>query len=111
MGCGTVKEKLEYQIMVLKVEKLDIIQERAEKLKELEKITGEHVIRKPVPNYLVPVEKKEDSNEGNDTNEDKKTEHSTRKKSNASSKKKKKKEEEEEIEEEEDEEEEEEDEE
>ena len=28
MGCGTVKEKLEYQIMVLKVEKLDILQER-----------------------------------------------------------------------------------
>ena len=105
MGCGTVKEKLEYQIMVLKVEKLDIIQERAEKLKELEKITGEPVIRQPVPNYLVPEEKKEDSNEGNDTNDDKKTEHSTRKKSNSSSKKsKKKKKEEEEEEEEEDEE-------
>ena len=94
MGCGTVKEKLEYQIMVLKVEKLDIIQERAEMMKELEKITGEPVVRKPVPNYLIPVvEKKEDSNE--DTNDDKKTEHSTRKKSNASSKKKKKEEEEE----------------
>lgn len=105
MGCGTVKEKLEYQIMVLKVEKLDIIQEREEKLKELEKITGEPVIRKPVPNYLVREEKKEDSNEGNDTNDDKKTEHSTRKKSNSSSKKsKKKKIEEEEEEEEEDEE-------
>ena len=91
MGCGTVKEKLEYQIMVLKVEKLDILQERAEKIKELEKITGEPVIRKPIPNYISQVEKKEGSNNGNDSNENKKTEHSTRKKTNASSKHHKKK--------------------
>ena len=89
MGCGTVKEKLEYQIMVLKVEKLDILQEKLERMKDLEKITGKPVIRKPIPNYM---NKKEDSNEeGNDSNDDKKTEHSTMKKSNASSKKQKKK--------------------
>lgn len=91
MGCGTVKEKLEYQIMVLKVEKLDILQERAEKIKQLEKITGEPVIRKHIPNYMSQVEKKDVSNEGNDSNEDMKTEHSTRKKTNASSKHHKKK--------------------
>ena len=40
-------------MMMLKLQRVDIIQEREEKLKELEKLTGETMKRKPVPDYLV----------------------------------------------------------
>lgn len=91
MGCGNVREKLEYQIMVLKVEKLDVIQERAEMVRELEKLTGEPVVRKPVPNYLLSEHKNDDDNKTHES--DKVTSHSNKKskKKQKKSKKKKKK--------------------
>ena len=56
MGCATVKEKLESKIMLLKLQKVDILQEREEKLKEYQKITGETLHRKPVPDYVIKDE-------------------------------------------------------
>ena len=35
MGCASVKEKLESQMMMLKLQRVDIIQEREEKLKAI----------------------------------------------------------------------------
>jgi hypothetical protein len=61
MGCATVKEKLESKIMLLKLQKVDIILEREEKLKEYQKITGENLHRKAVPDYVI----KEESEENN----------------------------------------------
>ena len=49
MGCESAKEKIETQMMTLKLERADIMAEREDKLKELEKITGETVIRPEVP--------------------------------------------------------------
>lgn len=89
MGCGNVREKLEYQIMVLKVEKLDVIQERAEMVRELEKLTGEPVVRKPVPNYLLSDQKNDDDDDDNDS--DKVTSHSNKKSKKKQKKAKKKK--------------------
>ena len=40
MGCESAKEKIETQMMTLKLERADIMAEREDKLKELEKITG-----------------------------------------------------------------------
>ena len=56
MGCATVKEKLESKIMLLKLQKVDILQEREEKLKEYQKLTGETLQRKPVPDYIIKDE-------------------------------------------------------
>lgn len=53
MGSASVKEKLESEMMMLKLERVDIIQEREERLKDLEKMTGEQIVRKPIPDYLV----------------------------------------------------------
>lgn len=39
-------------MMTLKLERADIMAEREDKLKELEKITGETVIRPEVPDYI-----------------------------------------------------------
>ena len=54
MGCESAKEKIETQMMTLKLERADIMAEREDKLKELEKITGETVIR-PVPDYIAKL--------------------------------------------------------
>ena len=35
MGCATAKEKIESQMMLLKLERVDIMQEREDKIKEL----------------------------------------------------------------------------
>ena len=39
-------------MMTLKLERADIMAEREDKLKELEKITGETVIRSEMPDYI-----------------------------------------------------------
>ena len=52
MGCESAKEKIETQMMTLKLERADIMAEREDKLKELEKITGETVIRSEMPDYI-----------------------------------------------------------
>ena len=39
MGCESAKEKIETQMMTLKLERANIMAEREDKLKELEKIT------------------------------------------------------------------------
>ena len=52
MGCASVKEKIEAQMMLLKLERVDIMQEREDKIKELEKVTGQTVVRPPVPDYI-----------------------------------------------------------
>lgn len=55
MGCESAKEKIETQMMTLKLERADIMAEREDKLKELEKITGETVIRSEVPDYIAKL--------------------------------------------------------
>lgn len=79
MGCATVKEKIESQMMILKLKRVDIIQEREAKLKELERLTGETMKRKPIPDYLIrdlpPNKKRKNNNDNqNDNNDDNKDE-------------------------------------
>ena len=52
MGCASVKEKLESQMMILKLERVDIMTERDDKIKQLEKMTGQTVVRPEVPDYI-----------------------------------------------------------
>jgi hypothetical protein len=56
MGCSTVKEKLESQIMEIKLERVDIRNEREDRIKQYEKLTGEKIERKPIPDYYIPEE-------------------------------------------------------
>lgn len=69
MGCASVKEKLESQIMMLKLQRVDIIQEREERLKELEKLTGETMKRRPIPDYLIREEVSNDKQANNNGGE------------------------------------------
>ncbi len=56
MGCATVKEKLESQIMQIKLQRVDIRTERDDRIKQYEQLTGEKLERKPIPDYCVPDE-------------------------------------------------------
>jgi hypothetical protein len=53
MGCATTKEKIEANMMKLKLERVDIRNEREEKINELQELTGEKIVRKPIPDYYI----------------------------------------------------------
>ena len=59
MGCSSTKDDLESKIMFLKLDRVGIMHERHDKLKELEKIIGHKVRWRKVPDYVVHEEKKE----------------------------------------------------
>ena len=52
MGCSSATEDLETKLLMLKIKRVAIQQERNKKIKKLEKLTGEEVIRESIPDYL-----------------------------------------------------------
>ena len=56
MGCATTKEKIEANMMKLKLERVDIRTEREERIKQLQELTGEKIERKPIPDYYIHEE-------------------------------------------------------
>ena len=71
MGCATMREKIESQIMILKIERAEIGKEREEKIKQYEEITGEKIYRKPIPDYIIANENTKDSSKDNSIKEKK----------------------------------------
>ena len=61
MGCANTKEKLQSQMMILKIQRAEISKEREEKLKIYEEMTGERLYRKPIPEYYIVEQKTETS--------------------------------------------------
>ena len=59
MGCSSTKDDLESKIMFLKLDRAGVMQERHDKLKELEKIIGHKVRWRKVPDYVVHEERRE----------------------------------------------------
>lgn len=62
MGCSSSREKLESRMLMLKLKRIEIKQEREERIKALEKLLGKKIPRKSIPDYI------EKSNNGNDYN-------------------------------------------
>ena len=54
MGCGTLQEKLEDQMMAYKLERMEIQMEKEKELKKLAEIEGHTVERGHVPDYIDP---------------------------------------------------------
>lgn len=67
MGISSGKETIESQFIMLQLRKQEIKKERAKTLKELSKLSGRLITRKPVPDYL---EKQEDDFVNPDENGD-----------------------------------------
>ena len=52
MGASSAREQLESKMLKLKLRRDEIKQERMERVKQLEEITGKEIIREPIPDYI-----------------------------------------------------------
>ena len=52
MGVSSTREKIETKMLKLKLRRVEIKQERMERVKQLEKLTGKEIIREPIPDYI-----------------------------------------------------------
>ena len=52
MGASSAREKLESKMLKLKLRRVEIKQERIERVKQLEKLTGKEIIRESMPDYI-----------------------------------------------------------
>ena len=59
MGCSGAKEKLEDQMMLVKLARMEIQMEKEKELKKLSEIEGKPVQRGVVPDYIDPAFAKE----------------------------------------------------
>ena len=59
MGCAGAREKLEDQMMLMKLERMEIQMEKAKALQKLSEIEGHKVERNHIPDYIDPKFAKE----------------------------------------------------
>ena len=52
MGATSPQEKIERKMLELKYKRVEIQEEKEERLKQLKKILGKEVKRKPIPDYI-----------------------------------------------------------
>ena len=52
MGTSSAREEIESKMLKLKLRRIEIKQERSERIKQLEKITGREIVREPIPDYV-----------------------------------------------------------
>ena len=54
MGCAGAREKLEDQMMLMKLERMEIQMEKAKALQKLSEIEGHKIQRNHIPDYIEP---------------------------------------------------------
>ena len=59
MGCSGAKEKLEDQMMLMKLQRMEIQMEKEKELKKLSEMEGKPIQRGVIPDYIDPVFAKE----------------------------------------------------
>ena len=59
MGCGSPREKIEDEMMVYKLERMEIQMEKEKELKKLAEIEGHVIKRNQIPDYIDPEFAKE----------------------------------------------------
>ena len=59
MGCAGAREKLEDQMMLMKLERMEIQMEKAKALQKLSEIEGHKIQRNHIPDYIDPKFAKE----------------------------------------------------
>ena len=59
MGCGSTREKIEDEMMVYKLERMEVQMEKEKELKKLAEIEGRTIERHKVPDYIDPEFAKE----------------------------------------------------
>lgn len=61
MGCSGAKEKLEDQMMLMKLKRMEIQMEKEKELKKLSEMEGKPIQRGVIPDYIDPVFAKENN--------------------------------------------------
>lgn len=82
MGCNSTREIIESKILTLKLKRIDIQEERQNKIKDLEKITGKKQNRKKIEDYVCSSSSSSEEDEKSSTNfgyENKKKKHKNKK--------------------------------
>ena len=87
MGTSSTREIIESKMLKLKLRRIEIKEERIERVKQLEKLTGKEIIREPIPDYIDHSEDEiipEDMDNENEENEEEiiKTKKDTKSKKN-----------------------------
>ena len=59
MGCGTAREKLEDEMMVYKLQRMEVQMQKEKELKKLAEIEGHTIERNKIPDYIDPEFAKE----------------------------------------------------
>ena len=59
MGCSSAREKIEDEMMVYKLERMEIQMEKEKELKKLAEIEGHAIERHKIPDYIDPEFAKE----------------------------------------------------
>ena len=54
MGCGSAREKIEDEMMVYKLERMEIQMQKEKELKKLAEIEGHTIERNKIPDYIDP---------------------------------------------------------
>ena len=96
MGCSGPREKLEDQMMIMKLERMEVQMEREKQLKKLSEIDGRKIQKNNIPDYIDPAfarEKKlyeDDNNNSKVTGGKNKKEKNKKEKDKKNGKKKKK---------------------
>ena len=54
MGCGSAREKIEDEMMVYKLERMEIQMQKEKELKKLAEIEGHTIERHKIPDYIDP---------------------------------------------------------
>ena len=73
MGTSSTREIIESKMLKLKLRRIEIKEERIERVKQLEKLTGKEIIREPIPDYIDHSEDEiipEDLDSENEENEE-----------------------------------------
>ena len=95
MGCGSPREKIEDEMMVYKLERMQIQMEKENELKKLAEIEGHAIERAKIPDYIDPEFAKEkkiyEEYQNEDTDQPKNNKDKKKKNREQSSPKKKKK--------------------
>ena len=52
MGAASPREKIEKKMLELKYKRVEIQEEKEERLEQLKKLLGKNIIRKPIPDYI-----------------------------------------------------------
>lgn len=80
MGCSPTRENIESEMLILRLLRTQIQEERIQILNELEKMTGRKIVRPTIPDYILHQQEKENTHQHHPKNGKSKSKNKIKKK-------------------------------